>query len=618
MASLKSVRSRWRKVLETSAAATFLRASKNTWADGWTRSRPLKPEEIAGLKNRNNLCSDWQQVRLLGSDSLEAIRDCRFENRVILNLKKGAPQLWRVCVRDSLIGSAVIENVGLMDRMIVEDGVLIRRADEIVGHMGSLFCLGLPIHPGSETKTRRVFLCDGLLLSDCVDMASMVRKDQETLERDIASWLDGLESDHGFIGAGSRIERVSLIENSYIGVGSILRGVSAVRRSILAPSSGNSVHAGENALIEDSVLEPGSRADSAGQVRRSLLLESSSVERAAQIEDVILGPNTRAAKGEITASLLGPFIGFHHQSLLIAAMWPEGHGNVAYGAKVGSNHTGRKPDQEVHPGEGMFFGLGCSIKFPSDLSAAPYSLIAAGVSMPPQRLVFPLSLITPPTGSEASTGLNEIHPGWVWGDNAYALIRNAYKYLDRNRAIRHALPDPTPPAKSPLSGSFLSASLFSHHNSDLVIHALLELRRASKQSLYIEKDLPGLGKNFLRDPQLSRAIAAYEDYLRFALCRALLWNHVASPLPSEAAPIAAALGISRKKVPGFKPAALFEGFMHKVETSLAKDGKRGREIFHDYGAFHEDPGTESVCQRLRRDLESLRKPLQKRWRLLGN
>jgi hypothetical protein len=33
-------------------------------------------------------------------------------------------------------------------------------------------------------------------------------------------------------------------------------------------------------------------------------------------------------------------------------------GNIAHGAKVGANHTGRLPDQEAAIGEGVFFGTG--------------------------------------------------------------------------------------------------------------------------------------------------------------------------------------------------------------------------------------------------------------------
>jgi len=62
-------------------------------------------------------------------------------------------------------------------------------------------------------------------------------------------------------------------------------------------------------------------------------------------------------------------------------------GNVAYGAKIGSNHTGRSADQEIIVGEGVFFGLGSLIKFPSNLSASPYTIIAADTSCGQQRWI---------------------------------------------------------------------------------------------------------------------------------------------------------------------------------------------------------------------------------------
>jgi len=628
MTSFKFARSGLRQTLDSSAVASFLRTSKARWSDAWSRSRALNKDEIQDLENRGNVSPDWKQVRLLrsGSGSLEAVYHCRFEGHVVLNLEKGSPELWRSRMRDVLIGASTLEDVGLAERLIIEDGAVLRSVHKIIGHKNSLFCLGLPIHPGSETKTRRVFLFDGMRLSDCADLASLLPSEQEKLERELVSWLSGIESEHAFVGQGAKIERTSRIENCYVGPGTLIQGASSLQRCILASTEKHPVHVGENAILQDSVLEPGSRIDTAGHAMRSLLLESSSVERAGQVEDSILGPNTHVAKGEVTASLLGPFVGFHHQALLISAVWPEGHGNIGYGANVGSNHTGRKPDQEIRPGEGNFFGLGCSIKFPADFSAAPYSLFATGVITPPQRVVFPFSLITPPLGPVPETattakkahGLNEILPGWMWGENAYALIRNAYKYLDRNRAERHVLPDPPVSENSPLHGSFLSAGLFAPRIANDVIHALLELRHAPKSSaFYGERDLPGLGKNFMRKSRLAASIAAYEDYLRIVLCRALLWDPIAAPLPSEASPIAAALGLSGSKTPGFEPGALFKNLLQSVDASLAKDGKRGREIFHDYGSFHPEPDIEPIRQRLREDLDKILGPLKKRWKHLS-
>lgn len=79
---------------------------------------------------------------------------------------------------------------------------------------------------------------------------------------------------------------------------------------------------------------------------------NSHADKHGKLLGALLGPNSGVSEGEISASLVGPFVGFHHQALLIAAMWPAGKGNVGYGANVGSNHTGKAPDQELRPGEG--------------------------------------------------------------------------------------------------------------------------------------------------------------------------------------------------------------------------------------------------------------------------
>lgn len=62
----------------------------------------------------------------------------------------------------------------------------------------------------------------------------------------------------------------------------------------------------------------------------------------AKLSHSVLGPDSGVGAGECLHCLVGPFVGFHHQSLLIATIWPLGRGNVGYGANVGSNHTSRQ------------------------------------------------------------------------------------------------------------------------------------------------------------------------------------------------------------------------------------------------------------------------------------
>ena len=118
---------------------------------------------------------------------------------------------------------------------------------------------------------------------------------------------------------------------------------------------------------------------------------------------------------------------------MIAAVWPGGKGNVSYGANVGSNHTGKLADQEIRPGEGVFFGLGTSIKFPANYEEAMYTIIASGVTTLPQRVRFPFSLIMTVTEiiSGLSPAINEILPAWILYESVYTYFRNENKFISR-------------------------------------------------------------------------------------------------------------------------------------------------------------------------------------------
>ena len=82
----------------------------------------------------------------------------------------------------------------------------------------------------------------------------------------------------------------------------------------------------------------------------------------------------------------------------------------------------------------MFWGLSCVIKFPVDFSMAPYSIVAAGTTLPPQRVCMPFSLIV--SSSDAS-GNNSIIPGWVLSSSPYTVARSETKYATRRKALRH-------------------------------------------------------------------------------------------------------------------------------------------------------------------------------------
>jgi len=184
--------------------------------------------------------------------------------------------------------------------------------------------------------------------------------------------------------------------------------------------------------VTHALLQWDATITSQSDAKRICLMEHAEVGPHSFTANSIFGPDSHISGGEVHGTLFGPNANSHHQSLLIGILWPLGRGNVGYGSNVGSNHTGRIPDQETSVGEGTFWGLGCVIKFPVDMTFAPYSIVAAGVQLPPQRIMFPFSLVTDGPG-----GMNQLTPGWLLHYSPYTIARSEVKFANRRMAKRH-------------------------------------------------------------------------------------------------------------------------------------------------------------------------------------
>jgi hypothetical protein len=585
--------------------------------------RPLSYGERLCLESQGNICADWSRVRLDSDAGLDTIRNNWFEGDVLLAGFQGEwtgpdgrtwPAGMAHCrVRDAVIGNACLYHIARLERQVIEDGAVLVGLGELDCPAPTFFSLGQAIHPGTEAGTRTVWISDVLTLDDCMDALSLTSEAQRVFQARLDAFLDPLRSHYGFVGAGAAILHARHIHSAWIGPGSTITGASLIREAALLSTAWEPCVVTEEGWIEHSLLQPGARVESSGKVSRSLLLEHSSVTWGGMVFQSVVGPNTQVNKGEMSASLVGPFVGFHHQSLLISALWPEGRGNIAYGANVGSNHTGKKPDQEIRPGEGNFFGLGCSIKFPANYEDAPWSIIATGASTLPQRLSFPFSLLNQPLSSfpELGPAFNEILPGWMWTENAYSLVRRSYKFEDSNLAKRHRF---TVDPGTALKG-FFAGRLFAPALARKVLRARQSLQAApADRPFYLEDQVPGLGKNFLRGKGRDKAVSAYEDYLVFFLFRI----HADRPLESHSGEMREMAGTIARELGADRDLKAFlsahrdriPAFRENILATLARDDRRGRQIFDDYGDFHAPPEEDAALARLSKDLAALSERLE--------
>lgn len=317
-----------------------------------------------------------------------------------------------------------------------------------------------------------------------------------------------------------KLHYTSTVSNLYLAPSAIIESCPSISNCILLP------HASiRNSTATASYLQWKSSISDSSTVSNAIIMECAAIGPHSVVASTVLGPDSHVSCGEVHCSLIGPNTNSHHQSLLISALWPMGRGNVGYGSNIGSNHTGRIPDQECTVGEGIFWGLGCVIKFPVDLSRAFYSVVAAGVHLPPQRVSMPFCLIMEGGSSSGSINeeRNELVPGWILKSSPYTIVRSEEKFKNRRKAKRHDF--------------YCGWKIIRPSIVDSCVKARDLLRNVAKKrdqaevsktdekcadQVYTEALLPQLGSNYMTERGRKVGIDAYTNLIQRYILKGLL------------------------------------------------------------------------------------------------
>ncbi|HOO72103.1 MAG TPA: DUF4954 family protein [Spirochaetota bacterium] len=485
--------------------------------------RPLNEKEIETLEKQGNHSPDWSGIMVCADFTAANIRHSFFMGRCYLGLFTGESKdlsdgcalpsgIYHCSIADcEIAGGAALHRVGLISRYLINSGAVIHGTQTVHSSGKNTFGNGIDIPVGIETGGREVLSFAEMTMDEARAVA-LSRQDREMLSRYrslVKEYSERISLGTGYIGKDARIYGAGEICDSCISDSAHIRGALIVKNSTILSSRQEQTHIGHGVLIEDSCVQWGSSVSGMAIVKSSLLMEYSKVENHGKVLSSIIGPNSEIGEGEVTSSLVGPSVGAHHQSLLIAALWPGGRGNVGYGANVGSNHTAKAPDQEIFCGEGVFFGLGVNIKFPSDFTQSPYSIIATGVDTLPQKVEYPFSLINKPSSPFPGVPLayNEIIPAWVLTGNIFSIKRNEIKFAMKNRAKKN----------------IFHSTIFRPDIVDMMLTARDRLKEIdAPRELYTAKDIPGLGKNYLMERNRKSAIDSYSFYIEYFALKELL------------------------------------------------------------------------------------------------
>jgi len=575
------------------------------------RFRDLTQEEIETLENQQNTCEDWSQVKVQNTFNPSAVRNCCFLGSIQLPEFFGTVRtaggitlpagLYNCTIHNSIVENSCLRDVSLISHTVINQGVVVQNVGSIVCGGTTTYGVGRPIVTGSE-KGGRTIRCFPEMETELLEKLLLDRSDKEflqTYETALKTHLQAVSNNWTYIGTGASVCNSNIIRNSWIGPWAKIDGAAKIRGCFLHSTLDQPAEIYDGVILEHTIAKEGVKVHSQSQVKNSFLLNGSSCGKKAMVSESVIGSQCKVEEAEVTSSYTGPLTQLHHHSLLISALWPEGKGNVGYGANVGSNHTGRLPDQEIRPGEGTFFGLGTSIKFPANFSESPYSIIATGVTTLPQRLRFPFSLINSPATQNPliPRQFNELLPGWCYGHNSFALMRNQFKYSQREKGRERSKQGQQPHSilRTDIARLVLAAR-----------NALKDIERV--QEIYTEKDIPGLGKNYLTEPNRSQALEFYEEYLKRFLVQQALQPFFDSlegerEIFESSKPLFAGdLREFRKQisVPDTLPSLVKlhrtqeKHWKESVLSNSEKDCRRGEKIFDDYALVH--PEDESLMQ----------------------
>jgi len=432
-------------------------ALAQSMCEGFATFAPLTTESTRLLEAGMNTCNDWSRVRLLCPSaqdlaSLSRIRQCCFHvggpadlfllgdfGRGVVSLQDGI-ELPSGLYDSTFSGRCILSDGCRVSSTLVVKNVFLGESACVVG-CGKVVCEGETTFGNGETFSvgpenggRDLKLEVGMRFAHICRLA--FKLDASKYNGQVAERLN--PSSLTVLAARVEAFRCDVIRNSIVGPAAVL-SCSTIDTCTLASSPERPVLVTHGAHLFGSILQNGCKASHGCRAEKVFLLESACLGENARVVQSVIGPDSTVAGGECHHSLLGPFVGFHHHSLLIATMWPHGRGNMGYGSMNGSNHTGRVNDQECWMGEGCFLGLGAAIKFPANMLGSPYSLVASATVVTPQKLRMPFSLLIDGGGGgggEGGTAL-VVKPGWVLASSPYTIERASFKFMSRRKAKQH-------------------------------------------------------------------------------------------------------------------------------------------------------------------------------------
>jgi len=413
--------------------------------------RHLNAYEIEVLVRNRNTSDDWNKFLVSDLFNPELVKNCKFYGLVRIgklepiclgfsDLKVPVGLYNSTIISCDIGDNVVIDNVNYLANYIIGSEVLITNVDEMVTTNHSKFGNGI-IKDGetedvriwmelcNENTGRRVLPFVGMLPGDAY-IWSKYKDDvilQEKLKDFTAKQFKPERGFYGKVGDRTVIKNTRIIKDVWVGSDAYIKGANKLKNLTINSGSEGITQIGEGCEIVNGIIGFGCRLFYGIKAVRFVMADHSQLKYGARLINSYLGQNATISCCEVLNSLIFPAHEQHHNNSFLCAAVVMGQSNIAAGATIGSNHNSRGADGEVILGRGFWPGLCVSIKHNSKF--ASFTILAKGDYPTELNIQTPFSLVS----IDSSNDQLIVMPAYWFLYNMYALARNSWKYIDRDK-----------------------------------------------------------------------------------------------------------------------------------------------------------------------------------------
>jgi len=415
--------------------------------------RQLTAFEIEVLVRNRNTSDDWNKLLVSDNFTPELVKNCKFFGLVRIgkltplyldfsDLKVPVGLYNSTIINSDFGDNVVIDNVNYLANYIIGNEVIVINVNELATSNHAKFGNGI-LKEGEEESVRiwmeisnenggrSVLPFNGMQPGDAY-MWSKYRDDKKLLEKFklfTEKRFDKKRGYYGKIGDRTVIKNTSIIKDVWIGSDAYIKGANKLKNLTINSGIEGRTQIGEGCEMVNGIMSDGCRAFYGVKAVRFVMASHSQLKYGARLINSYLGNNATISCCEVLNSLIFPAHEQHHNNSFLTASTIMGQSNIAAGATIGSNHNSRGADGELVAGRGFWPGLCVSLKHNSKF--ASFNILAKGDYPAELNIPFPFALIS----NEVATDKLLIMPAYWTMYNMYALARNTWKYVDRDKRV---------------------------------------------------------------------------------------------------------------------------------------------------------------------------------------